>query len=255
MRPVGSYLRQVSVTDEISVSLVMAKSRVVPLKPPTSVPRMELAAAWTSAETATSVADELGIDGLSLYFWVDNMIVLGYIRNDKKRFRTYVANRSKKIRNITEKAAWGHVSTDLNPADDASRGLSVSEEKKVFRWFNGPDILWSPGGMSSQVKNDGEIPDDDPEVIVEVKSNAVQAESENHLVSSHFILDSFGERVSCWERMIKLLAALVYFMQFLNDKVVRAERSVVDLVGAEERLLKMIQITIFPPEEPTERPL
>jgi hypothetical protein len=148
----ASYLRQVSVTDEISVSLVMAKSRVVPLKPPTSVPRMELAAAWTSAETATSVADELGIDGLVLYFWVDNMIVLGYIRNDKKRFRTYVAKRSKKIRNITEKAAWGHVSTDLNPADDASRGLSVSEERKVFRWFNGPDILWSPGGMSSQSK-------------------------------------------------------------------------------------------------------
>ena len=239
----ASYLRQTSVDGEVAVALVMGKSRVVPLKPPTTVPRMELTAGLVSAKVAALLKEELEIEDLSLRFWVDSTIVLGYIRNDTKRFRTYVANRSKKIRNLTEKETWGHVTTDLNPADDASRGLSVLDQERVHRWFHGPAWLRSPGAIALHT-DDGEIPDGDPEVIVQVKSNAVQAG-----LSSHLILDSLGERVSSWVRMIRLVAALISFTQFLRDKeAVCKQRLVVDVVAAEERLLKMIQVKHFPAE-------
>ncbi len=237
----ASYLRQISVDGEVAVSLIMAKSWVVPLKPPTTVPRMELTAALVSAKVAALLKEELHIDDLSSQFWVDNMIVLGYIRNDTKRFRTYVANRSRKIRNITEKVTWGHVTTDLNPADDASRGLSVSDTERVYRWFHGPAVLRAPGVIALQMDNEGEIPDDDPEVIVQVKCNTVQAG-----MNSHLILDSLGERVSSWVRMVRLLAALVSFMQFLSRRRAKGTPSMVkDVVGAEERLLRMIQSKHF----------
>ena len=52
------YLRQVYENDEVEVSLVMGKSRDAPLKP-TTVPRLELAAATTSVKLTAKVHEEL----------------------------------------------------------------------------------------------------------------------------------------------------------------------------------------------------
>jgi hypothetical protein len=89
----AAYLRQVSADGEVVVSLVMAKSRVVPLKTPTTVPRMETTAGFTSAKVGALLMDELDIENLTWRFYVDSMIVLGYIQNETKRFRVYVVNR------------------------------------------------------------------------------------------------------------------------------------------------------------------
>ena len=137
----ATYLRQVSDQGEVHVSLVIGKSRVVPSKP-TTIPRLELTAALVSAKITAMVKDELDIDGLSETYWVDSMIVLGYIQNDVRRFRTFVANRVKKIRDFSRKEQWTYVNTKDNPADDASRGLTVDDSYKVDRWFKGPKFLW-----------------------------------------------------------------------------------------------------------------
>ena len=109
----ASYLRQVSEEGGICVSLVMGKSRVVPSKP-TTVPRMELVAALVSSKVAAMLQEELDIGNLSRSYWVDSRVVLGYICNDVRRFRTFVANRVKKIRKLTEKGQWSYISTDSN---------------------------------------------------------------------------------------------------------------------------------------------
>ncbi len=91
-----SYLRQVSKSGEIHVSLVMGKSRVTPLKEIT-IPRLELAAATLGSKIHAMLKEELMIVNLKSMFWVDSKIVLGYILNETRRFRTYVANRVQKI--------------------------------------------------------------------------------------------------------------------------------------------------------------
>ena len=98
----------------------------------------------------------------------------------------------------------------------ASRGLSVSDSEKVYRWFNGPESLRSPGVIPLHMNGECEIPDDDPEVIVQVKSNAVQTG-----VDAHVILNSLGERVSSWVRMVRLLTALILFVRFFCGKMER----------------------------------
>ena len=90
----------------------------------------------------TMVNDELSYTNVKMTYWVDSMIALGYILNDTKRFRTFVANKKKTINEYTEKKQWQYVDTASNPADHASRGITPAESDKVHSWLNGPSFLW-----------------------------------------------------------------------------------------------------------------
>ena len=99
----ATYLRQVDIAGNVCVSLVMGKSRVVPSDAPTIV-RMELTALCLSAKVSAMLLEELDMDGLAVdAYWTDSMVVLGYIQNDQKRYRTYVANRTRRFRKLAGK--------------------------------------------------------------------------------------------------------------------------------------------------------
>ena len=76
---------------------MLSKSRVDPMKY-TSIPRLELAAAALSVRMAGIIKKELAIDLVSEYFWTDSQVVIGYIRNTQRKFKTFVANRVQQIR-------------------------------------------------------------------------------------------------------------------------------------------------------------
>ena len=64
----------------------------------TSIPRLELAATALSVRMAGIIKKELAIDLVSEYFWTDSQVVIGYIRNTQRKFKTFVANRVQQIR-------------------------------------------------------------------------------------------------------------------------------------------------------------
>ena len=233
----ASYLRQVDATGDVTVSLVMAKSRVVPSKP-TTVPRLELTAAFVSTKVVAMVKEDLDIHGLSETYWVDSKIVLGYIQNEPKRFRTYVANQTNKIRSQTEKGQWKYISTLDNPADDTSRGLCVKDEEKVRRWFHGPPFLWDKEWSLSASTLIAHVVEDDPEVLLTVKSNLSEvAYHENG------ILDTLQTRVSSWLRMKQVLARVLMFIHRCKGKGEEVDKplTVLDLKESEQLIIKMIQ--------------
>ena len=133
-----SYVRMVNDQQKVHCSLVMAKSRVTPLKPVT-VPRLELTAAVVSTKISAFLQKELKYGCVPEYFWTDSKVVLGYISNEARRFHTFVANRVQTIRDHTSPDRWHYVDTKDNPADDASRGLGAGELFKSNRWWNGPN--------------------------------------------------------------------------------------------------------------------
>lgn len=57
--------------------------------------------------------------------------MLKYINNETKRFHIFVANRVASIREATSVVQWRYVSSKSNPADEASRGLSVDNFQSV----------------------------------------------------------------------------------------------------------------------------
>ena len=95
-------------------------------------------------------------------------MVLGYIANESRRFHVFFANRVQLIQEATSVDQWRHVDTELNPADDASRGLSASEFLRS-RWTLGPEFLWKdkdqwPRDAHATSQSTNELSQQDPEV-------------------------------------------------------------------------------------------
>ena len=135
-----SYLRTVNSSGEVSVHLDMAKARVVPIASVT-IPRLELMAAVVAARLSVILEKELRLERVQHFYWTDSNIVLGYLRNDSKRFKIFVANRIQEIHDVSQSSQWRHISGQLNPADLASRSLKGAEIIDSQLWFQGPPFL------------------------------------------------------------------------------------------------------------------
>jgi hypothetical protein len=114
-----AYLRMIDEEQRVAVTLLMAKSRVTPQRQMT-IPRLELSAAVTAVKVACSLTTQLAQLQMTVHFWCDSQVVLGYISNEAKRFHVFVANRIQFIRDHSEPKHF--VTTEENPADMTSRG-------------------------------------------------------------------------------------------------------------------------------------
>ena len=96
-----SYLRIVDESDEVFCSFLYGRSRVAPLKK-VSTPRLELQAATLSSNMNSFSIKELDLKIDQQYFYVDSTIVLGYIKNECKRFKLFITNRVSMITSHTK---------------------------------------------------------------------------------------------------------------------------------------------------------
>ncbi|XP_058797666.1 uncharacterized protein LOC131667915 [Phymastichus coffea] len=135
----AAYLRTESHDGKVDVSLVMAKTRVAPVKP-TTIPRLELQAAVLGARIASTVSEELDIKISEKIFWSDSTTVLQWIRAGPRLKQTFVRNRLGEIGDKTQISEWRWVPTRANPADDATRP-SKEPMRPTDRWFVGPEFL------------------------------------------------------------------------------------------------------------------
>ena len=86
-----SYVRSVNYEGKIHCSFAIGKSRVAPLKPMT-IPRLELSAATVAVKFDLMLKRELEVQVDRSVFWTDSTAVIKYIKNENKRFQTFVAN-------------------------------------------------------------------------------------------------------------------------------------------------------------------
>ena len=132
-----SYVRSVNAAGQVHVALVASKGRLVPLKQMT-IPRLELAAAVLAVRLDVLLRRELEVPLLLSTFWSDSEIVLAYIKNEEKRYKTFVANRVPGIRQSSCSDQWHHVKGHNDPADILTRGCSVNELSES--WYHGPEF-------------------------------------------------------------------------------------------------------------------
>jgi hypothetical protein len=226
-----SFLRLVSDDDQVHCSLVLAKSRVAPLKELT-IPRLELTAATLSVEVSQLLQKELELNGeLKHVYYTDSKIVLGYIHNTSKRFQVFVANRLQRIHDATDADQWHYVSTSENPADIVSRGATGLQFIRS-NWFTGPSFLWE---RHMKVTGDTDDYDEVSSCDPEVKSSSCLKVESMALSTNVFPLE-----LSRWSKVKRITAICLKFIQNLKMKV-RATPTTQDECDAALVLVKQAQ--------------
>ena len=134
------YLRTLYTDTTISVSIVMSKSRVAPIKPQT-IPRLELCGALMLSILLCQVSTDLSLPEDSVYAWTDSAIVLGWLKTHPGRLKVFVAHGVAEITSIVGTSHWRYVDTLSNPADLVSRGVMPAQLIKSSIWWEGPTWL------------------------------------------------------------------------------------------------------------------
>ena len=184
--------------------------------------------------------------------------VLRYIENEDKRFQTFVANRIATIHEASSPDQWRYVNTQLNPADDASRGVSADS---LHRWIHGPEFLIQPTDEWPQRPADmiALIPDDDPEVKAEIATYSTRTATRDPVAE-------ITEKFSSWSHLKKVVAWILRYKTNLYNLVKNERReeppksksrsksstispiSVTELKNAESAILQYIQNKSFKQE-------
>ena len=134
------YLRATYKNSPPTCRLVVAKTRVAPLKQLT-IPRLELCGATLLSKLLNSTRQTLDIPLDATHAWCDSTIVLAWLDGSPRRYQTYVGNRISTVTSLIPPSAWKHVPTKDNPADCASRGMAAEELKTHSLWWHGPSWL------------------------------------------------------------------------------------------------------------------
>ena len=238
---VVSYLRSQDRDGKTYSYIVMAKSRLAPLKTLT-IPRLELQAATLATRQDALLRRELDVELESSQFWTDSTIVLQYIFNQERRFHTFVANRVAEIRGKSEVEQWHHVSTKDNPADDASRGVTAGS-LGLSRWQHGPAFLLEPPKAWPQSQITLTLSHEDPEVK---SQDAVAFSTQAHPGGA--LVERLIENYSHWIRLVRTVAC---FKSLVGQDKKGASESRVDapqLQRAEDSLIAHVQEQHYPDE-------
>ena len=137
------YSRVIAKGGKITTLLVMAKSRIAPLKNET-VSRLELVACVLGTRLLTAVNLSYNIDPQNVFYYTDSRNSLCWINTPSSKAKTYVFNRTAEIQRATKLTQWSHVKTELNPADIATRYIETDDLVTSKLWFEGPDFLKDP---------------------------------------------------------------------------------------------------------------
>ena len=257
-----SYLRLVNDRGQVHCAMVMAKSRVAPLKKMT-VPRLELAAATVAVRLNAVITKELEIPIDQTTFWTDSTTVLRYLNNTTARYQIYVANRLAIIKDESSPSQWRFVPSEENPADDASRGVKADMLLGRARWLSGPDFLTEEESKWPRLPDGFEGAEEhDPDVINSSLCCSTRAEEPT---ATDKLLHHYSE----WYRLKKAVAWILRFKKYLQTKRANAGRrnsapvtrsqtrvpkqatsllSVKELEEAEAAIIQHVQRTVFASE-------
>nr|XP_043069444.1 uncharacterized protein LOC122322108 [Drosophila bipectinata] len=99
---------RVEVNNGYAAKLIMAKSRVAPIKP-ISIPRLELNAAHLLSKLIYLVKQSLTVPISRINCWSDSEIVLHWLSSPPRTWNTYVCNRTAEILEVCTRSCWQNI--------------------------------------------------------------------------------------------------------------------------------------------------
>ncbi|XP_042901721.1 uncharacterized protein [Parasteatoda tepidariorum] len=119
------YLQTVADPDESFREILCSKPRVAPIKTMT-IPVLELSASLLLSKLVKKVLEAMKLKFDHIKLWSDSTIALAWINTSPHLLKTFVSNRVSQIRQLTSNCNWGHVYSEMNPADIISRGSDAT---------------------------------------------------------------------------------------------------------------------------------
>ncbi|XP_066585496.1 uncharacterized protein [Prorops nasuta] len=225
------YAKFTNSDSQTSVSLVMAKAKVAPLKA-ISIARLELVSAAYLTKLMLHIKSSLKRSVHDIFCFSDSQIVLAWIAQHSSKWKVFVANRVEYIQSSLPEAHWSYVNTKSNPADLNSRGINPSQLIHCTLWWEGPSIIRETSSGNSPLMF---------ETNEEIKTSSIYT---NHFTRD---LPSFLYNYSSWTKLIRVVSYVLRFIDRARRKNVcqHAHLSALELRTATLRVVKIIQAAAF----------
>ena len=210
----------------VNTQIIMSRSRVAPIKD-LSIPRLELLGAVLLVRLMSFIKKNLSdwtVQKTS--FYTDSSNVLYWIYGAKK-WNSYISKRLNEIHELSSQTEWSHCPGEQNPADLATRGISMSHLLKSNLWFHGPEWLTNH----------------------ELKSNCTSwkptpsaqcLQEEKVIVQTHAILEIRSiERIISVDRyssLRKLCKITAYILLFINICLKKEKKPMLELINKAEKM-------------------
>ena len=238
------YIRACYENHPPTVNLVVAKNRVLPLREKRTIPELELMGAVLLADLLQTVQQTLEIDKDQVRAWSDSTTVLCWLKSIPTKYKVFVANRITTATEYFSPAIWSHVPTLENPADLASRGVTVGDLKKSKLWWKGPSWLSEEPIVKPRQPQEAEI---EEKKSVGMKANCLVVRAEATPLPVWM-----AGRYRSYSKMIRITAWIIRaghnFRAFGREKNTAAALSVLEVEEAERFLLKRSQGRTFAAE-------
>ncbi|UYV82773.1 hypothetical protein LAZ67_22000808 [Cordylochernes scorpioides] len=215
-----AYLRS-GFPGSVQVQLLMARSRVAPMKN-TTIPRLELVACEIRSRLAVHIKSMMEFEDIPITLWTDSTTALAWIKRD--------------MNCITD---WRHVPGKENPADIPSRGASISQ-LITTRWWERPVWLKKEEQFWTQSV--------EKESIEEVNSELRKA------VVTHFNIEKRDmlAKITQFSNYHKILRMVAYWRRFLDwlqrkrsNKITKGPITMEEMTLAEEKVIRLGQQCSF----------
>lgn len=236
------FLQNVSKDGSVVNHLLCSKSRVAPIKTLT-IPRLELSACVLLYKLVQKTINALKLNLDKVLLWSDSTIALAWIRSSPHRLKTFVSHRVAQIQVLTQPFQWGHVPSNLNPADVLSRGLDAKDLHKKDIWWTGLPFL----KQETPTAPDPSCVQTDIQYLKELKPTTDVALP---VINPNGFFDDLMSRTNSYCKLIRIIS---YIFRFVFNAAHPEERrsgpiSTAEFKNAQNFLVKKAQSISFPRE-------
>ncbi|XP_043264150.1 uncharacterized protein LOC122404277 [Colletes gigas] len=231
-----TYLRVTTTNNDVFTTLVMAKTRVAPIKTQ-SIPVLELNGAVLLSELVMHVKRSISMKLDRIICWTDSTIALAWLKKHASTWKVVIANRVSKIQTMLPNAEWRHVPTRSNPADLNSRGVEAAELLQSELWISGPPWLRRAEEYW-------------PKIPASIETEEGKRVSHTLVATPKKEWD-FVFRFSQWRKLLRVTAYCLRFRRARDGERRSFDANVVDaseIQRATERIARYLQSTHFADE-------
>jgi hypothetical protein len=221
-------------------SLIMAKSRVAPLKTLT-LPRLELMAATIGARLISTLTPIFNCE--RIYLWSDSQIVLAWLETEKK-LDVFTRNRVEEIHALAGTASFRYCPTLSNPCDLLTRIMPANKFLESSLWRHGPIWLTNEKQWTKQPP----LTLTQMILIADASDNTESQPKSDNSQNKQQPFIQLIDRVSDPKRLTRVVARILRFIKNSRPKctnITDTDLSAIEIIAAEKVIIKAVQRDIY----------